>query len=392
MKKWFLLLSAVMLCKADSLQYKPLLGYWFQQNNVDAYYPQALQWDLPKARLRYFDENPHWSTAAKDQYLRHPDTINLIDAHYRLGRVWELAGEREKSLVWFKSAANQDHPDAMAALARLLLDTRRWLEAETWMARLPESQRQMLQVHGMLLQGQLFAALNRLSELSGAGLNEAAEQMSRLAQQMALGQVNPAQRCDLKVAFQVDSIRALAHARQLAAHWLGDPNMVQLGVCFTDAKAIDAQASQCRARDGVAVGCKDLTAQIQHNHLPVVVLAGEGTANYDNGVIYLSDQTGYGTFRHELFHHLGFIDEYPLPPWRAAIWCKPGMRASNVKVIEPHQWPQARQQGWTKTRTCQNTAYLAIKPVSGSTNMEFMDQPMPTEYLRRAVEVLKQGL
>ncbi|MCJ8269711.1 MAG: hypothetical protein MJK04_09945, partial [Psychrosphaera sp.] len=123
------------------------------------------------------------------------------------------------------------------------------------------------------------------------------------------------------------------------------------------------------------------------NTLPVIVHGQFGVANYNNGIIFTNHHKSYGVFKHELFHHFGFIDEYPLPQKLAESVCKvkiPRYVGENLFVVPKQNLDQGLQQGMTKVDTCQNFDAVAFKPTKELTLMAFVDQPLPKVYLERA--------
>jgi hypothetical protein len=125
--------------------------------------------------------------------------------------------------------------------------------------------------------------------------------------------------------------------------------------------------------------------------LPVVVQPAIEKAHYNNGIIFLNRHKSYGVFKHELFHHLGFVDEYPLIGETAEKLCnvkKAGYVAHNLYIMPGRAGENGTPAGMTAVSTCDNTDAVAYKPVEQLTLMEFMDQPLPALYRQKAQHTL----
>ena len=136
--------------------------------------------------------------------------------------------------------------------------------------------------------------------------------------------------------------------------------------------------------------------------IPLVIYGSAGVANYSNGIIYLNRHKSYQVFKHELFHHFGFVDEYPLTKSVAARVCRgeaPYFSGENLYIVAQDQvdkvnWQQVKarwQQKFndsfnhiTAVSSCKDSGYVAYKPIAELTLMQYMDQPLPVAYILRA--------
>ena len=125
--------------------------------------------------------------------------------------------------------------------------------------------------------------------------------------------------------------------------------------------------------------------------LPLLLFGDAGIANYNNGVVSLNRNSSFGVFTHELFHHFGFMDEYALNPGRARQLCQPGKLGENLQVVSRTQWQQLGIPQSRRVATCEHSEFVAFKAVNGLTNMGYMDQPMPSKYLRLARKRLEKA-
>ncbi|WP_371189326.1 hypothetical protein [Thalassotalea maritima] len=195
--------------------------------------------------------------------------------------------------------------------------------------------------------------------------------------------------------------------------------------CFLTPKYIAKQNLQCTNDASTRLTCsfnQIAIAKIANNVRYVGVLATQGIANVNNGMIFIDQHDTLDVFEHELWHLLGFIDEYPLPELHGA--CdRAGSPSHNIVVTtkryftneqEARQWLKEHVQwsslilpttpigmntaqgfrlgtpldyrvhvGLYPARTCDhsNNALQAYKPVYSYSKMEYYETLFPADYL-----------
>ncbi len=127
-----------------------------------------------------------------------------------------------------------------------------------------------------------------------------------------------------------------------------------------------------------------------------VVVAEQGKANVQNGVMYLDISDAYSVFVHELAHFAGFADEYPIGKGMANKLCDEDgiedFRPPNV-VVDTEYWyaPHETVENWlaidpatiiARAKTCAVLGLNSYKPSRRITFMEHHDSGViPPLYL-----------
>jgi hypothetical protein len=353
---------------------------------------QALSLHNADALLQHYLNHPQWTLDKKTQWLSQAALSKDVRAHFELGKNWYQDGQNLRASLWLKSASNRGHIEARLLYGEVLIVLREFVTADKiltskLLTRRPQAKISLAQLY--LQTDRIDKAQYLLRELVAQNIPGAAKKLKMLDSLMA-GTVKPNQ-CQLKVQFLVSGYSQLRYAADIMAQWQDNPSLNELSVCFNPTERFNPKLLDCSNESGSRMQC-DLTLMAKNlefapNTLPVIVHGQTGVANYNNGIIFINHHKSYGVFTHELFHHFGFIDEYPLPHKLAEKLCKvksPRYVGENLFVVPKQNLNEGLQQGMTKVDTCQRFDAVAFKPTKELTLMAFMDQPLPKVYLERA--------
>lgn len=196
-------------------------------------------------------------------------------------------------------------------------------------------------------------------------------------------------------------VQSEAGSRQwalLQQKWQQDPQLSALSVCFLAEQRINSTELQCSYQPEQRIEClyqvlMPLVAMASFNQL--LVVAGEGKANYNNGIVQLAETSSFEVFRHEFAHILGFIDEYSLSPQVAATECSRAQIRPNL-LTHPDQleaylkhWQlQPDQVQLHPVETCTAAGVQAYAPVSMLSFMRSHESAVPELYLDLMQKVL----
>ena len=190
--------------------------------------------------------------------------------------------------------------------------------------------------------------------------------------------------------------------QQLQDAWAKDPLLSSLPVCFNDLVKVNAPVLSCSEQAASRISCNytALTEQVlAGNFSQLLVIAGQGLASYNNGIIQLPDTATLALLQHEFMHVLGFIDEYPLSLVAAETVCHPGTFATNLLFDNSQATVAAWQQRWQPiaekvklqaVSTCDASGQQAYRVVATVNPMESYQSAMPAFYHQLMVRALQQ--
>jgi len=235
-------------------------------------------------------------------------------------------------------------------------------------------------------------------------------------------QLDEIKSCDTSIQLFATNLEDLKRAEQLIK--LVEQRAVSRYFCFKQVKYIALSTLNCQLDASKAIQCdehiwKDNVQGVSARYIGV--LLPEGGANVHEGIFYIDRRDSVDVFAHEIWHLLGFVDEYPLPSGHvdcqksqlAAI--APNIvvtptvlfedrRAAREKLLEVVPWadkiepstPILTQAGnmWQigtpfsheneiglfPANTCDKTALHAFKPVGYFTSLEYQEMPAPPLY------------
>ncbi|GAB2920942.1 hypothetical protein GCM10027181_20460 [Rheinheimera gaetbuli] len=287
-----------------------------------------------------------------------------------------------------------------------------------------------------LEQGQLDAALHYLQLAAMAGDHKALAHALALQQRLqgrldtalwlaqqwhsgklAVDTINPTQRAELglwpeqkpqmagftaasgcKLTLQpvVSQQQGVARWQELLHAWQQDSQLATLSVCFNALYVVNSTELRCSEQGGSRISCHYPALQSlvsAGGFSQLLVIAGRGTASYNNGILQLPDNASLALLRHEFMHVLGFVDEYALAETAASELCQPGKVYPNLLIqanvdayLQQWQLPDAPQ--LTAVDTCQAIGIQAYRIIAQDNLMRFYELDLPAEYFTLAQQIL----
>lgn len=383
-------LLSILLLQSDLCWHFERVKRHYARTPQSLLYFQALALDIPQARLRYYHEQQGWSLAEKLRYLKHPSLKFEAQAHFLIAQAMFQARMFEQALIWTQGSALANDQRNRELQGRILIALELYEQAKKALFGLRGDIAEALLAEIYLATGQLHQAASLLqNNRSEHGIKLDHSLTTLMDAQLRL----PV--CHLNIQFLVSDYKGLVYADKLMRRWQQDSSVVSLPVCFNRTVSFDAEQVKCDDLKNTRLSC-ELTLMARHiqipaKTLPVVIYGDKGQANYNNGIIFINHHKRYGVFKHELMHHFGFMDEYPLTGVVRARLCHregPGWVGENLYIM-PANTPQGElPDKMVPVRACEGTSSQAYKPVDMMTVMEFMDQPLPSEYSQKAINKL----
>lgn len=204
--------------------------------------------------------------------------------------------------------------------------------------------------------------------------------------------------CSLTLQPVVQSKAGSSRLQWLLQQWQQDPQLSVLSVCFLPELRVNSTDLQCSHQSRQRIQCQYqvLMQQVaQGSFTQLLVVAGEGNANYNNGIVQLSESSSFEVFRHEFAHILGFIDEYSLNAEVAQVECnndkiRPNLLTDEKQLqfylkhwqLEPHQvqlYP---------VDSCNQAGKQAYAPVKTLSFMRSHEAEVPDLYVELMQKVL----
>lgn len=190
--------------------------------------------------------------------------------------------------------------------------------------------------------------------------------------------------------------------QRLLQQWQQDKQLQQLPVCYLPLHTIESTALACSEQSSQRINChyqplEKLVAQGEFSQL--LVIAGRGTASYNNGVLHLPDQANLALLRHEFMHILGFIDEYVLSDVAAQEVCRTERNFPNLVIGDDGAQLQRYLQHWqldaahiklTAVNTCDALGISAYRVVADVNLMEYYETDLPALYYQLMQHILQQ--
>ncbi|WP_233079022.1 hypothetical protein [Rheinheimera soli] len=204
--------------------------------------------------------------------------------------------------------------------------------------------------------------------------------------------------CRLTLQPVVQSKAGSRQLQLLQQQWQQDPQLSSLAVCFLPEKRINSTDLQCSYQSGQRIQCQYqvLTPDVAKGGFSqLLVVAGEGTANYNNGIVQLAESSSFEVFRHEFAHILGFMDEYSLSTEVAQTECRsdkirPNLLTDKTQLdIYLQHWQLEKTDVQLQpVESCDNAGVQAYAPVSNLSFMRSHEAQVPDLYIKLMQKVL----
>ncbi len=204
--------------------------------------------------------------------------------------------------------------------------------------------------------------------------------------------------CSLTLQPVVQSKAGSSRLQWLLQQWQQDPQLSVLSVCFLPELRVNSTDLQCSHQSGQRIQCQYqvLMQQVaQGSFTQLLVVAGEGNANYNNGIVQLSESSSFEVFRHEFAHILGFIDEYSLNAEVAQVECNNDKIRPNLLTDEKqlqfylkHWQLEPHQMQLYPVDSCNQAGKQAYAPVKTLSFMRSHEAEVPDLYVELMQKVL----
>lgn len=211
---------------------------------------------------------------------------------------------------------------------------------------------------------------------------------------------NSTSSCSLTIQPVVQSKAGSRQWQLLQQQWQQDPQLSSLPVCFLAEKRVNSTELQCsyQARQRIQCDYQVLLPDVVHGRFSqLVVVAGEGTAYYNNGIVQLAENSSFAVFRHEFAHILGFIDEYSLSTEVANTECRSDTIRPNLVTNKTQldlylkHWQLQRDEiQLQKVESCDKAGLQAYAPVGNLSFMRSHEAEVPDLYFKLMQKVLER--
>lgn len=350
---------------------------------------------------------------------------------YQLAEYYYANNQLDDAQLWYQSAVRQHHVNASIKLANIYFYQQRYNEAEALLKPVLNNPKALTVAYKLALQLGDVSFIESYKNSLAASENTAFYQElvsfsvfgNKQNQQNLKLNANYNDSCLIDIELFATNLDGLRHGSKLISSFNSHP-FAKL-ICLSSPQYISAQVLQCHHDEGEKIACNtDAWAKrsnIDSRYIGVIVQ--NGSANVDNGIMYLDQGDDLKVFVHELSHFLGFVDEYPLPMKHQK--CQQAQKipfAHNIVVMAPEQYGSREQirkrilaqvpwrnlikdttpvltkqkQGWKiatpyaymnevglfAASTCNEQASTqAFKPIYARTQMEYFELEFPDLYL-----------
>ena len=260
---------------------------------------------------------------------------NVAEAQLAFAMSTNEPKKREK---WLISAAEQDYLPAQAALADWYMLHGKQQLAKPLLVATADLDMQSAYKYARLLwdEGNTELAKTYFEKAVSQGHEQAKQAIHTLelyspVSSNSIGAYNWLHKRADKYCLQriqpfATSLATIIRAHHLYESFNKDLRLASLPLCIAPPVWLEENSLKCEpnfAGAGV-LGCdvKQLSALAKKREFShAVVVAEQGKANVQNGVMYLDISDSYSVFVHELAHFSGFVDEYPIGRTMATRLC-----------------------------------------------------------------------
>lgn len=348
---------------------------------------------------------------ASERFMRLAALGDVAEAQLAFAMSTDSPEKREK---WLIRAASQDYLPAQAALADWYLLHGQQQLAKPLLAATATLDMQSAFKYARLLwgEGEFSEAKSHFNFAAKKGHQQAEKALEaiKLYSPYSVAQVTRQSgafnwegkaNCLQRVQPFATSLATIMRAHELYQSYNNDSRLKNLSICLAPPIWLKTDVLECDAnykRAGI-LGCNitplaNIAKKRKFSH--AVVVAEQGKANVQNGVMYLDISDAYSVFVHELAHFAGFADEYPIGKGMANKLCDEDgiedFRPPNV-VVDTEYWyaPHETVENWlaidpatiiARAKTCAVLGLNSYKPSRRITFMEHHDSGViPPLYL-----------
>ncbi|CAI4155006.1 Sel1 repeat family protein [Alteromonas macleodii] len=209
------------------------------------------------------------------------------------------------------------------------------------------------------------------------------------------------EKCLQRIQPFATSLATIMRAHSLYNSFNSDKRLQNLSICLAPPIWLKSDVLSCDPdyKNAGILGCSitplaSIAKKQKFSH--AVVVAEQGKANVQNGVMYLDISDAYSVFLHELAHFAGFADEYPIGKGMANRLCdEDGISdfAPPNLIVDSEYWyaPHETVENWleidpatiiARAKTCTVLGENSYKPSRRITFMEHHDSGViPPLYL-----------
>lgn len=337
-----------------------------------------------------------------DRLMKLAAVGNVPEAQLQYAMATDVPEKRE---TWLLRAANQDYLPAQAALADWYLLHSAPEKARPWLEKTADNDVVSAFHFGRLLwdEGDRKRAVLYLKKAADEGHSVAKALTRMLAryQPVALKNLTPkstfASECKQRVQLFATSLTTIERAHQYYAQFSQDKRLQALPICMARPLWLEKNELNCADnwKKSGRLGCdvRPLSAAVEAlDFTHAVIIAEQGKANVNNGVMFLDMSDTYSVFVHELAHFAGFVDEYPMSSSLAQTYCQRQDAPNLLFDGEITYQPISRLDNWRTlqsavglwpAKSCRNVKIKAYKPSGKITFMEHHDSgEIPAIYLK----------
>ena len=310
----------------------------------------------------------------------------------------------EQRVKWLKRAAAQAYLPAQISLADWYLLNQQYDQARPLLAITSQKDAQSAFQYGRLLwdEGDTDTGMQYLEKAAQEGHAQATAFVSLLGrfEPVSASQVeavNWPSQCRQRIALFATSLSTLSRASELYTKFQKDTRLNTLPLCLSQPVWLNSDATTCTstAEGANRLSC-DITsldkAVLSSGATHIVLVAEQGKASVENGVMYLDMTDTYSVFVHELAHFSGFADEYPMSVDVAERACSqqsaPNLVFDGTLTYRPvqrvtHWQTLSAGAGVWPSKSCEAIGIAAYKPSGSITFMEHHDSgEIPPLYLK----------
>lgn len=348
---------------------------------------------------------------ASQRFMRLAALGEVAEAQLAFAMSTDSPEKREK---WLVRAASQNYVPAQAALADWYLLHGQQQLAKPLLAATATLDMQSAFKYARLLwdEGEFSEAKQHFSFAAKKGHLQAEKALEAInlytpysieqaLKQSPLFNWESEEKCLQRIQPFATSLATIMRAHSLYNSFNSDKRLQNLSICLAPPIWLKSDVLSCDPdyKNAGILGCSitplaSIAKKQKFSH--AVVVAEQGKANVQNGVMYLDISDAYSVFVHELAHFAGFADEYPIGKGMANRLCdEDGISdfAPPNLIVDSEYWyaPHETVENWleidpatiiARAKTCTVLGENSYKPSRRITFMEHHDSGViPPLYL-----------